>query len=72
MGINGIRTLYYIEDEAFHVTEKQTNHDADDVVTALSRKTEDGPGFETEDDLPESDFVAFATDDVEHSEEDPK
>lgn len=48
------------------------NHDDTDVESALKRETKDGPGFESEDELPESDFVSFAEADVEMSEEDPK
>lgn len=71
MGIKGLHALYEIRDEMHRMTEEQTHHD-DDIVPALSRKTQDGPGFDSEDELPESDFEAFATDDVENTEEDPK
>lgn len=37
-------------------------HDEQDVAEILSRVTADGPG---NDPLPESDFISFATDDVE-------
>ena len=40
-------------------------HDEEDVPQALARETQDGSGFESEDELPESDFQGFATDDVE-------
>ena len=50
----------------------QNNHDDQDVEAALARETVDGPGFESENDLPESDFKSFAGADVENSEEDPK
>lgn len=32
------------------------NHDAEDIPEALERETQDGPGFESEDELPPSDF----------------
>lgn len=51
---------------------ENTHHDDEDVPEALKKETEDGPGFKSEDELPESDFVAFAQDDVENSTEDPK
>lgn len=41
------------------------DHDDTDVESALQRETEDGSGFESEDELPESDFVSFAEDGVE-------
>lgn len=47
-------------------------HDEADVERALKRKTQDGSGFDTEDELPESDFEGFAEDGVEMTEEDPK
>lgn len=52
--------------------ETQDHHDDTDVEAALKRKTHDGSGFESEDELPESDFEGFAEEDVEMSEEDPK
>lgn len=45
---------------------QQDNHDEADVERALKRKTEDGPGFSSEDELPESDFESFAEEDVEN------
>ena len=51
---------------------QEENHDEADVERALKRKTQDGSGFSSEDELPESDFEGFAEDDVEMSEEDPK
>lgn len=54
------------------MTQEQDHHDEADVERALKRKTQDGPGFDTEDDLPESDFEGFDEDDVEMTEEDPK
>lgn len=32
------------------------NHDEEDVKAALERETSDGSGFDSEDELPESDF----------------
>lgn len=52
------------------MVEKQTDqdhHDEEDIPEALKRETQDGPGFENEDDLPESDFEGFAEDDVEEN-----
>jgi hypothetical protein len=54
------------------MAQEQDNHDEADVERALKRKTHDGSGFESEDELPESDFDGFAEADVEMSEEDPK
>jgi len=54
------------------MAQEQDNHDEADVERALKRKTQDGSGFESEDELPESDFEGFAEEDVEMSEEDPK
>jgi hypothetical protein len=51
---------------------KKDHFDDTDVESALKRKTQDGSGFTTEDELPESDFEGFAEEDVEMSEEDPK
>lgn len=43
------------------------NHDDEDVARQLRKTTtKDGPGFESEDDLPESDFVSFAEEGVEN------
>lgn len=41
------------------------NHDEEDVKSALERETNDGSGFESEDELPESDFTSFAEGNVE-------
>lgn len=51
---------------------KKDHYDDTDVESALKRETQDGPGFDNEDDLPDSDFDGFAEDDVEMTEEDPK
>jgi hypothetical protein len=50
----------------------EAHHDEADVERALKRKTQDGSGFTSEEELPESDFEGFAEQDVEMSEEDPK
>ena len=48
---------------------KTEDHDAVDVERALKKtNTADGSGFENENELPESDFVSFAEDDVEVNE----
>lgn len=52
----GIRTLYFIEDEVTLMTDPKPHYDEEDVPAALKRETQDGPGFESEDDLPESDL----------------
>jgi len=39
--------------------------DEEDVKALLERETQDGPGTDDLDSLPESDFVSFAEDDVE-------
>lgn len=44
---------------------EQRAFDDEDVWAALQRETQDGSGFTTEDELPESDFVSFAEADVE-------
>lgn len=41
------------------------DHDEEDVNALLDRETADGPGFDTEDELPPSDFDGFATEGVE-------
>lgn len=43
----------------------EQNFDAEDVPAALERETQDGPGTDDLDSLPESDFISFAEDDVE-------
>ena len=55
-------------DQAENVVETAEANDEEDVPAALERETHDGPGFESEDELPESDFAGFATDDVEEDE----
>ena len=43
------------------------NHDEEDVARQLRKTTtKDGPGFNSEDELPESDFDSFSEDDVEN------
>lgn len=44
------------------------HHDDEDVPAALERETSDGPGFESEDELPESNFEGYADSDVEVDE----
>lgn len=52
---------------------RKPHHDDEDVKMALDKtETADGSGFDSEDELPESDFEGFAEDDVEMSEEDAK
>jgi hypothetical protein len=65
MGIKGIHALYHIEDET-HLMPDEKNFDDEDVTAALARTTQDGPGFDSEAELPESDFDSFATDNVEN------
>ena len=48
------------------------NHDNTDVLLALGRETQDGPGTDDLDSLPPSDFVSFAEPDVEKKEDDEK
>lgn len=62
MGISGLSILY--DNEVPHVAAKK-NYDDVDISAATGKETQDGPGFSTLDQLPESDFVAFAEEDVE-------
>jgi len=48
------------------MTEDKPHYDEEDVPAALKRETQDGPGFDSEDELPPSDFVSFAKGDVEN------
>lgn len=48
---------------------KKDHYDDEDVPASLKRETSDGPGFDSEDDLPPSDFDSFSEDDVEMTEE---
>lgn len=51
----------------------EKNFDDEDVKAALARTDAGhGPGTDNLDDLPESDFVAFAEDGVENDAEDRK
>ncbi len=51
----------------------EKNFDDEDLKAALARTgISDGPGTDNVDDLPESDFVAFAEDGVENDTEDSK
>jgi hypothetical protein len=65
MGIAGFNVLYQIEDEVQRMTEPKPHYDEEDVPAALERVTQDGSGFESVDELPESDFVSFSANDVE-------
>ena len=40
-------------------------NESDEVAAALARDTHDGPGFTSEDDLPDEDFAGYTDDDVE-------
>lgn len=42
-----------------------TDHDDEDVDACLDRETEDGPGTDNLDALPDEDFESFAEDGVE-------
>lgn len=46
----------------------EQNFDAEDVAALLARETQDGPGTDDLSTLPPSDFVSFASDDVEVNE----
>lgn len=51
----------------------EKNFDDEDLKAALARTdVSDGPGTDNLDDLPESDFAAFAEDGVENDMEDSK
>lgn len=45
------------------------NFDGVDVLAALGRDTQDGPGTDNLDSLPPSDFVSFAEPDVEKEDD---
>jgi len=47
-------------------SQNETDHDEEDVKSALERETHDGSGFDNEDELPESDFDSFSEDGVEN------
>lgn len=70
MGIKGIRELYpqpnTNKDEAQFMANIEPNYDDTDVEEALKRETADGSGFESEDELPDSDFDGFPEADVEN------
>lgn len=61
MGIHGINVLY--DKEEANMSDQ--HYDEKDVPAALQRVTSDGSGFDSPDELPESDFESFAEDDVE-------
>lgn len=68
MGITGIGILYP-EDRPEGYRHMPDVHDYDEdaeVLNALQRVTQDGPGFETEEELPESDFHSYSESDVEN------
>lgn len=66
MGIKGIENLYPDQEEN-KVADTQPNYDDEDVKAALAKTdTQDGPGFDNEDDLPESDFEGFSEEGVEN------
>lgn len=46
------------------MTDNLPSEDAE-VAAALERDTSDGPGFTSEDDLPDEDFAGYTDDDVE-------
>lgn len=50
MGVNGLDNLFGND------FPEAVDHDATDVPAALERETHDGSGFESEDELPPSDF----------------
>lgn len=47
----------------------EQNFDDTDVLAALGRETQDGPGTDDLSSLPPSDFVSFAEADVEKEED---
>jgi len=73
MGISDIQVLRdeyaYYERTGSLMTDMNQNYDEEDVLTALQRVTQDGPGFETEDELPPSDFDSFAEPGVNFSDD---
>lgn len=49
------------------MAEAKDHYDDEDVPAALAKtETADGPGFDSEEDLPESDFESFPEDGVEN------
>lgn len=70
MGISNIQVLrdeyQYYERTGSLMTAMEQNYDDEDVLTALQRVTQDGPGFEDETELPPSDFHSFSEPDVEN------
>ena len=75
MGMKGISVLYGVYDEwpldseGHNMADTNPHFDDEDVKAALERTTQDGSGFQSEDELPPSDFVSFHADDVELVEE---
>jgi hypothetical protein len=73
MVMMGISNIYVLLDEFPDYQETGSlmpadsfEHDEEDVKAALERETKDGSGFESEDELPESDFDSFSEDNVEN------
>lgn len=70
MGISGIHVLRddrpHYEKTGQLMTTDDFEHDKEDVKSALERETHDGPGFDSEEELPESDFDSFSEENVEN------
>lgn len=72
LGITGLSVLYdeqlqhYAEKGFLMPADQWQQHDDDDVPATLERETQDGSGFEEEDELPPSDFESFSQDEVEN------
>lgn len=56
-----------VHDEVAKSLKSASSHDETDVPAALERNTDDGPG--DLDNLPESDWVSFATEGVEKEDD---
>lgn len=61
MGIKGIENLQ----EGVSMADAPIS-DEEEVKATLARTTQDGSGFTTEDELPDSDFESFSEGDVEN------
>ena len=70
VGIRGVKALYEIHSEVQNynkeVSVADAQNDEEEVKAALARTTQDGSGFTSEDELPESDFESFSESDVEN------
>lgn len=70
MGISNLQVLrdeyHYYQRTGSLMSDTEQNYDDEDVLTALQRVTQDGPGFEVEEDLPPGDFDSFSEPDVEN------